>query len=820
MKSIVDQNMKCSMEMEAKNKEIQSVMDELADITDRLASTENQLMNVRTELSNKNKEILHYKLELNYKIDHIERLLIQERRLQQILNSTGWKLLLKLYHVRDALFPNNSRRKIIAKLLLKSLNSPREMLSKLNRENFKKLIYYFKNEDLSRLEQRIETSIGQNSAIIGNKDLQIFNDGNFCSKLIFKKVNIPTVSIVIPVYNQWNYTYACLVSILEHTNDISYEVIVADDKSTDETVSINKYVENVTVVRDGQNRGFLLNCNYAASYAKGKYIFFLNNDTNVQPEWLSSLVTLMEKDHTIGLTGSKLIYPDGRQQEAGGIIWNDASGWNYGRLDDPSKPEYNYLKEVDYISGAAILIRKSLWEELGGFDERYAPAYFEDTDLAFAVRKLGYKVVYQPRSVVVHFEGMSHGTNIDSGIKSYQVSNQAKFLKKWKTILESEHFHYADNGFLARDRSKGKKMVVIVDRYVPHYDRDAGGRCTYLYIKQWVLMGFKVVFIGDSFLPHEPYTSDLQQLGVEVLYGDWYAKNVMLWIKKNGHYIHYIYLNRPYISKKYIDACKKYTNAKIIYFGHDLHYVREMRNYEVTRNPSLLESVKEWKKMEFHLFAKADVIYVVGCYEQQLLQEYFPHKPIRNIPLYIYPEEQRDVPPFQERRHLLFVGGFNHKPNYDGVKWFLNSIWPFIKEREPDLLFYVVGSNPPENIRALNSDRIIVTGHVSDEKLEEYYRRARIVIVPLRFGAGVKGKVVEAIRYRIPVVTTSVGAEGLENIDAVVKIADREQDFAQATLDLYENEDKWNKYSSQSDIYIKQYFSIHTAKSILALDVF
>ena len=125
---------------------------------------------------------------------------------------------------------------------------------------------------------------------------------------------------------------------------------------------------------------------------------FLNNDTQVQPDWLSSLVDLIESDETIGMVGSKLVYPDGRLQEAGGIIWNNASGWNYGHLDDPMKPEYNYVKEVDYISGASLMIRKSLWESIGGFDERYVPAYYEDADLAFEVRKHGYKVVYQPKS--------------------------------------------------------------------------------------------------------------------------------------------------------------------------------------------------------------------------------------------------------------------------------------------------------------------------------------------------------------------------------------------------------------------------------------
>jgi GT2 family glycosyltransferase len=120
-------------------------------------------------------------------------------------------------------------------------------------------------------------------------------------------------------------------------------------------------------VRNEKNLGFLKNCNHAASHARGKYIHFLNNDTEVKQGWLSSLVRLMESDGSIGLSGSKLVYPNGKLQEAGGIIWNDASGWNFGNRQNPEMPEFNYVKEVDYISGASMLVRKSLWEELGGF---------------------------------------------------------------------------------------------------------------------------------------------------------------------------------------------------------------------------------------------------------------------------------------------------------------------------------------------------------------------------------------------------------------------------------------------------------------------
>ncbi|RAV13793.1 glycosyltransferase [Paenibacillus contaminans] len=772
-------------------------------------------------MENDFKEIANHKdIVINNQLGHINQLLEQERRLVTILNSSGWKGLNKYYRFRDAILPQSSKRKLVAKLLLKTIKNPRKMFGMVNSANIKKFMYYSRTDKTALLQNRIDNYLDRQQSQ-PKQEFTITKIDDTSKKLIFPKTDNPTISIIIPVYNQWSYTYSCLASILENTDGVSYEIIIADDLSTDETQNIQSVVENIVVIRDDVNRGFLLNCNHAATFAKGKYVYFLNNDTNVQPNWLSSLLDMIEKDETIGMIGSKLVYPDGRLQEAGGIIWSDSSGWNYGRLDDPAHSDYNYVKEVDYISGAAIMIRSQLWKELGGFDERFVPAYYEDTDLAFEVRKLGYKVVLQPQSVVIHFEGISHGTDTNAGIKSYQIKNKEKFVEKWKDTLQNEHFENATDVFWARDRSSKKKTIVVVDHYVPHYDKDAGGRCVYQYLTLFVEMGYHVIFIGDNFFKHEPYTSQLEQLGIQVLYGNWYAKHIDDWVKQNQKYIDYVYLNRPHISIKYIDLFKNHTNAKVVYFGHDLHYVRERRNYEIDNNPEFLKSADKWKKMEFELFRKSDVIYVVGNYEQELVKREFPHKEVRNIPLYLYDHNHfssEQLSDFEERKDLLFVGGFGHKPNQDGVLWFVKSVWPKIYEERKDVKLFIVGSNPPSEIKELSSDRIIVTGFVSDEELEKYYKQCRVVVVPLRFGAGVKGKVVEAMANGLPLITTSIGAEGLQEVESVVRIADDEQKFGDEVLSLYTNRDMWEEISRKSFEYIEDNFSKASAKELIKED--
>jgi GT2 family glycosyltransferase len=257
--------------------------------------------------------------------------------------------------------------------------------------------------------------------------------------LLFPPVAAPLVSIVIPAHNQWPMTHACLYSILRHSAGVPYEVIVADDCSDDETRTMEERLQTIRVVRNEVNLHFLRSCNRAAAVATGTYLLLLNNDTCVQPGWLEALVATAEADPTVGIVGAKLLFADGRLQEAGGIVWRDAAPWNYGRWDDPEKPRYNRVRDADYVSGACLLIRRELWQKIGGFDERYAPAYYEDTDLAFEVRRRGYRVVYQPAAVVVHYEGASCGRDPERGTKRYQKMNEQKFFDKWHEVLQREH---------------------------------------------------------------------------------------------------------------------------------------------------------------------------------------------------------------------------------------------------------------------------------------------------------------------------------------------------------------------------------------------
>ena len=638
-------------------------------------------------------------------------------------------------------------------------------------------------------------------------------------ELSFPQSDQPRVSIIVPVYNEYRMTVFCLRSLLEKTTGVDYEVILADDSSTDLTCTIGERIKGIEIVRAEENQGFVNNCRNGASHARGEFQLFLNNDTAFTDGWLSSLVAAMDTDPQAGIVGPMLLFGNGRLQEAGGIIWDDASAWNFGRTDDPAKPEYNYAKEADYISGACLLIRCSLWEELGGFDQRYVPAYYEDTDLCFAVRAAGYKVLYQPASKIYHFEGISNGTDLNSGVKKHQVANKEKFLEKWTDTLQLENFPNAKQVFLARDRSRHRRTVLVIDHYVPHYDKDAGSRSSWQYLQLMVEMGYNVKFMGANFFPHQPYTQKLQAIGVEVLVGEKMARNFPTWLIDNAKSIDAVYLHRPHIAEQFVSQLHDMNpRPKLIYFGHDLHFLRVEREYEITGDHQFVALAKEWKQRELAVFKAFDKVYYPSQVEVDKIAEIAPDVDVSAIPLYVLEESKAQSYCWEDRSDILFVGGFNHSPNVDAICWFVDEILPLVLAECPQIKLNIVGSSATDRVNTLASRHVVIHGYLSDEELAKQYARARIIAAPLRFGAGVKGKVLEALQNGVPIVTTAIGAEGIPEPSSVLNITETAAGFAQEVIEIERGcSERLQKLDRYAD-YLDRHFSKAHASEILSRD--
>ncbi len=568
----------------------------------------------------------------------------------------------------------------------------------------------------------------------------------------------PDVSIIIPAYGKFQLSYQCIASIQSALPEASFEVILVDDASPDETLLAPLvFGGTVRVLRNPSNQGFVHACNLGAQAAQGRYLLFLNNDTLVQPGWLDALLNTFRSVPKLGVVGAKLLNTDGSLQESGGLIWRLGDGWNLGRGAHADEPRFNYLRDVDYVSGAVLMLPRELFQQLGGFDAEFAPGYYEDTDLCFRVRQAGYRVMVQPTAAVVHLEGQTSGRDVSgTGMKRFQAINHRKFVRRWASVL-SQHRLSGEQPERETERTV-RRRALFIDDVTLTPDQDAGSNAALGHIRSLQRQGYKVSFIPADSMAHTPiYTARLQAMGVECLYAP-FARGVEEYLRGLAVPLDLVYLHRHSNATRYTALVRRFQpQARVVYNVADLHHLRMQREAELTGNAELATAAQRMRQAELGAVQGADATIVHSQHEQHLLHQACPGAEVQIVP-WSY-NLRLGSAPHTQRRGVMFVGGYRHRPNVDAAKWLVQEIMPLVWAEHPGLPCTLVGSHMPAEVLQLQGPHVQALGQVAD--LSPIYHQHLLAVAPLRWGAGLKGKVLEAFAHGTPCVMSPTAAEGV-----------------------------------------------------------
>ena len=601
----------------------------------------------------------------------------------------------------------------------------------------------------------------------------------------------PKVSVIIPVHNKVELTHRCIASLILSRTSCTYEIIIADDASTEDCV-LEKIFSNAVIVRNKTNLGFLRTCNKAAATAKGEYIVFLNNDTEVMSSWLDELLSVFERYDRVGIAGAKLLFPDGNLQDAGGVVWDNGTPHNTGRNANALDPEWNYVRQTDYLTGAAMMVSRQVWAEVGGFSEEFAPCYYEDTDIAFKVRAAGYRTFYTPHAAVIHIEGQSHGTDESGGFKRYLKINAPKFRSKWSDSFAVNGSRDVD---LWKQKDRGIRFrALVIDYCTPEPDKNAGAYAAVQEIKLLQAHGFKVTFIPENLAYFGVYTDALQKIGVECPHAP-YVLSVEELLQKRGHEFDLIFITRYHVAEKYIDFIRRYTKAKILFNNADLHFLRELRRALATKSVDITP-ILEMRDNELALMKKVDAILTYNETEHAVIASHN----LRSDNIFKCPwvlSGTGHTTTYEKRQDLAFLGGFNHLNNIEAIDFFNETIMPLLLRKMENAILRVYGSNIPSALKSLESDHLVLEGYV--DTLDLVFETCRVFVVPLLSGAGIKGKVLEAMSWGVPMVLSPVAAEatGLVHGHSAL-IAESPEEWVDGITRLYQDKALWMKLSKNS----------------------
>lgn len=601
--------------------------------------------------------------------------------------------------------------------------------------------------------------------------------------IAFPECSRPQVSIVIPIQRPLRAVHHCLAALAHADNRTGFELILVIEKGDERAQRLRRYA-GVRLVEVEPNSPLAFRLNRGAEATRAPIIAFLGDDTQVQAAWLDLLVQTFAEALQAGIVGSRLLYPDGRQRALGLGPLPDGTCQRLGHLKDPEHPSQGHRRAVAACPLTALAVRAELFKQLGGFAESALGADELALELAHRVWNQGLRVYCQPLSRVVQFGTGGQGAD--------RLIDQLP-CKAWPWLERRRRVFVVDNYILTPDRESGSLRMLNLFRILER-------------------LGFEVTFAAANLEAPQPYVADLQRQGIEVLYRP-YVRSIAEHLAHQGERYDLVILSRADAASQAMGVARRYCRrARIVFDTVDLHFLRESRLAALVGDRATRLLAEARKRQELSLMRQADLTLVVSEVERELLAREAPD--VRVHVVSNIHEIFGSANPPRARRDLLFIGAFSHPPNRDAVCFFCDQVMPLVRRHLPEVRFQVIGADPPPEVRARAGNGVEILGHIPD--VAPFFASCRLSVAPLRYGAGVKGKINQSLAYGVPVVATSIAVEGMHLVDGEsALIADTPEGLAEAVVRLYLDDDLWERLSRAGIEVMERHFSFDAAERAL-----
>ncbi len=623
-------------------------------------------------------------------------------------------------------------------------------------------------------------------------DLESFLAGD--ERIVLPPAGQPRVTILLVLFNQAAATLGCLKALLAQANPPSYEVVIVDNASSDRTAALLERIDGARILRHDQNLHFIAGVNSALDLIRGEQLLLLNNDAFLAPDALRNASDLLAADDTVGAVGGRLIFSDGSLQEAGSYLLPDASSRGYGRGWPSGAPQAMFRRDVDYVSGALLMMRSDFFKSRGGFDRRFKSAYYEDVDLCEAIWADGKRVVFEPSVAAIHLESTS-SPNVGAAV-DLMHTNRAVLAAKYAPRFPGPAGKGDPRVLRFRADRMGQRLLFIDDR-IPLARYGSGFPRARAMLEVLLELGQSVTFVPTAYhgerweevwaelpreievLPHLDGQAVWPLLGQAMRDGDT------------------VLISRPQNLERHAPMLRlarhQGWHSRVIYDAEAIFARREILQARVEGHPLPGPEAERRAWDEGRLAACADALLAVSAAEAEELRR------LSGRPAFVLPHTIEAAPGatgFDARNGALFVGATHvvASPNGDALRWMAERIWPRMAPWLPHRGLRVAGHMPPRLRNELQQQGLDCLGVVQD--LAPIYDRARIFVAPTRFAAGVPLKILEAAAAGLPVVASHLLGQQLgwrDGHEIVLAEPADPQGFANACRRLYQDAALWQR---------------------------